>query len=194
VIIVFQFHLRTINDLVFLSILDLLLLNNLLKNENQAFLKKILFLDFQINFSTNFKNNSKCIVQKNSTNGYQSHLKLQANIKRTFFPTSNANIFQSVRSNLVKFLSHDLRQVKYKIRGLDSQKIYFSFFLDERNKTSSFECFLTEKWRWAFRGTIGKFHIFHMLCLPSCHPTCIKSLSCHLSIFTKNGLYSHLTY
>jgi len=36
-IIVFQFPLRAINNLIFLSILDLLLLNNFLKNENQAF-------------------------------------------------------------------------------------------------------------------------------------------------------------
>jgi len=37
-IIVFQSHLRAINVLVFLSILDLLLLNNFLKNENQEFI------------------------------------------------------------------------------------------------------------------------------------------------------------
>jgi len=36
VIIVFQFHLRAINDLFFLSILDLLLLNNFLKNVNKV--------------------------------------------------------------------------------------------------------------------------------------------------------------
>jgi len=39
--------------------------------------------------------------------------------KKLLFPSSNANIFQSVRSNLMKFLPHDLRQVKYKILWLD---------------------------------------------------------------------------
>jgi len=52
----------------------------------------------------------------------------------------------------MKFLPHDLRQVKYKILWLDSKNIYFSLFGGEHSKTSSFECFLTEKWPWAFRG------------------------------------------
>jgi len=42
--------------------------------------------------------------------------------KTFFFPTLNANIFQSVRSNLMKFLPHNLRQVKYKILWLNSKK------------------------------------------------------------------------
>jgi len=103
VIIDFQFHLRAFNDLVFLSILDLILLNNFLKNDIQAFFFEFFFLDFQLNSSTQKILNSNCVVQKNSTNGCQSDLKLQASIKKTYSPTLNAIIFQSVRSNFMKF-------------------------------------------------------------------------------------------
>ena len=48
----FQSHFRAINDLVFLSILDLLLLNNFLKNDNYVGGVEIFFVDFQPNFST----------------------------------------------------------------------------------------------------------------------------------------------
>jgi len=72
----FQFHLSAINYLVFLSILDLLLLNNFLKNENQVFFCEIFFLDSQLNSLRQNFFNSKYIVQNFSTNGGQSHLKL----------------------------------------------------------------------------------------------------------------------
>jgi len=52
-------------------------------------------------------------VQIFSTIGGQSHLKLQASVQ--IFPTLNANIFQFVRSNFMKFLQYDLKYVKYKI-------------------------------------------------------------------------------
>jgi len=42
----------------------------------------------------------------------------------------------------MKFLPNDLRQAKYKNVRLDSIKIYFSLFWDERSRTSSSECFL----------------------------------------------------
>jgi len=45
--------------------------------------------------------------------------------KKTFCSTVNANIFQSIQSNLMKFLLHDLRQVKYKILLLDFKKRLF---------------------------------------------------------------------
>jgi len=72
------------------------------------------FLDCQHNFSINKNKNSKFMVQKLSTNGSESHLKLQSSVK-FFFPTLNANIFQIVLSNFMEFLPHDLIQVKYKI-------------------------------------------------------------------------------
>jgi len=43
------------------------------------------FLDFQLNSSTQKKLNSKSIVQKLSTNGGQSYLKLKASVKKNFF-------------------------------------------------------------------------------------------------------------
>jgi len=68
------------------------------------------------------------MVQKLSTNRGQSHLKLQASIKITSFPTLNANIFQSVWSNFMKFLLHDFIQVKYKILSLILKKDLFLLF------------------------------------------------------------------
>jgi len=54
------------------------------------------FLDSQLNSSTHKNFNSKSLVQKNSTNGGQSHLKLQANIQKKKIPTLNANIFHPI--------------------------------------------------------------------------------------------------
>jgi len=92
------------------------------------------------------------MVQNFCTNGGQSHLKLLSSVKKCCFCfcffslTLNANIFQYVQSNFVKFLPHDLRQVKYKILLLGSNKKYICFvFLDEHSKNCSFECFLIEK-------------------------------------------------
>jgi len=56
----------------------------------------------------------------------------------------------------MKFLPHDLKQVKYKIVRLDSKKSIFFVFLDERNRNGNFEYFLTKKWPWAFRGYYEK--------------------------------------
>jgi len=55
------------------------------------------------------------IVQKKFRNGSESHLKLQANVQEFFFLTLHTNIFQSVGSNFMKFLTSDLKQIKYKI-------------------------------------------------------------------------------
>jgi len=68
-------------------------------------------------YSSTQKNfNLKFVVQIFSTNGNQSHLKLQARVQKNFFfPTLNAHIFQSTRSNFMQFLPHNLRQVQYKI-------------------------------------------------------------------------------
>jgi len=67
-------------------------------------------------------------------------------LKNPFFLTLNAHIFQSLWSNFLKLLPHDLRQVKYKIMQFDSKKNILFGFLDEHNKNGSFECFLIEKW------------------------------------------------
>ncbi len=75
-----------------------------------------------------------------------------SSLKKTFSFTLNANIFQSVRSNIMKFSLHDPRKFWYKIIRLDSKKLLFSDSLDECNRNSSFEWFLPEKWPWDFRG------------------------------------------
>jgi len=90
------------------------------------FVFEFFFLDFQLNSSTQFFLNSKCVVQKNSTNVCQVIWNCRPTLKKKHFPTLNAIIFQSVRANFMKCLPHDLRQVKYKILRLDSKKIYFS--------------------------------------------------------------------
>jgi len=60
---------------------------------------RFFFLDFQHNSLTQKNLNSKSIVQDMSTNGSQSHLKLQGSVhKNFFFPNLNANIFQYVSS------------------------------------------------------------------------------------------------
>ena len=88
-----------------------------------------------------------------STNDGQSHLKLQASVKKTLgFSTLNAHISQSVRSNFMKFLPHDLKQVNYKILRLSSKKKFFFVFFDKRSRNGSFQCSFPEKWPWAFRG------------------------------------------
>jgi len=45
------------------------------------------------------------------------------------------------QSNLMKFLLHDLRQVKYKIRQLDSNSFFISW--SECSRSGNFEWFLT---------------------------------------------------
>jgi len=75
-------------------------------------------------------------------------------------PTLNINIFQFVWSKFMKFLPHELKQVKYKILWLDFKKRIFFYFLGR----------MEQKWqKWQFRvfydrenglGTIGIKHIF----------------------------------
>jgi len=48
-------------------------------------------------------------------------------LKKFYFLTLNANIFQSVWSNSMKFLPHDIRQIKYRILWLDSTKTFLLF-------------------------------------------------------------------
>jgi len=80
------------------------------------------FLDFQLNSSTQILFNSKSIVQKLSTNGGQSHRPM---LKKLLFPTLNANIFQSIQSNFMNFLSHDLIQ---DFMVIFKKKVFFGFF------------------------------------------------------------------
>jgi len=107
---------------------------------------ELFFLDFQFNSSTQNFFNSKSIVEIFSTNGGQSHLKLQASIQKKIV-TLKANISQSIGSNFMKFLPHYLRQVNNKIL-----RLYFFVFLDERNRNDNFDCFMAEKWPLFFRG------------------------------------------
>jgi len=46
----------------------------------------------------------------------------------------------------MKFLPHDLIQIKYKILWLYFINMFFFVFLDEHNKNGSFEWVLAEKW------------------------------------------------
>jgi len=156
-IILFQSHFRANNNLVILSILDLLLLNNFLKNENEVGFFEIFFLDFQLIFWLTFLFNSKFVVQKNfkKWRSKYNHLKLQVSVQKNFFfLTLNANIFQFVWSKFKKFLPHDLKHVKYKILWLDSNIYIFCFlffvfcflffvfvfvFLNECNRNGNFE-------------------------------------------------------
>jgi len=74
-----------INDLVFLSNLDLLLLNNFLKNENQEFIFWNVFSKLSTQFFNTKKFKFKIHSATFSTNGGQSRLKLQANVQIKLF-------------------------------------------------------------------------------------------------------------
>jgi len=103
---------------------------------------EIFFLDSQLNSSKQKNLDSNSLVQKFSTNGGQSHLKLQSRIQKNFlFPTLNAHIFESVWSNFMKFLSHNLKQIKYKIIRLGFMKNVILVFLGECNSNGNFEWF-----------------------------------------------------
>jgi len=120
-IIVFQFHLRAICNLVFCSISNLLLLNDFLKNEKQV----CFFWNFLPRLSTQFININFFKFKVSSAKFFHKWWSKSFEIvrqchKKTVFSTLNVDIFQSVQSNLMKFLPHDLRQVKYKILWLDS--------------------------------------------------------------------------
>jgi len=81
---------------------------------------------FLVNSSTHKFFNSKSIVQKIP----QMAVEVIWNCKPVFkflFPTLNANIFQYVRSNFMKFLPYDFKQVKYKILRLFLEKVFFLF-------------------------------------------------------------------
>jgi len=71
--------------------------------------------DMHIKFRLWIFFNSNFIVQKCFSNGSQSQLKLNGNVQINFNQTLNVDIFQYVRSNFMKFLSHDLGQINYKI-------------------------------------------------------------------------------
>ena len=61
-----------------------------------------------------------------------------------FFSTLNTYILQSMWSNFMKFLSHDLIQVKYKILWFDFEKIYLFIYFWQMQQT------------WQFRVVLGK--------------------------------------
>jgi len=84
------------------------------------------------------------MVQKNSTNGGSKSPKIASrSSKKLFFPTLNAHIFKSILSNFMKFLPHDLGQVKFKILWLDSKNFFVFVFLGKCKKHGNFHCFLT---------------------------------------------------
>ena len=81
----FQSHLGVINDLVFLSISHLLLLDIFEGMKIKCVFKIKKFLDFQANFSTQRALNSKSVLQEDVTFGGQSHLKLLAKVPKNLF-------------------------------------------------------------------------------------------------------------
>jgi len=95
-------------------------------------------LDFQLNSSTQKNSNSKSITQKFP----QMVVKVIWNCRpmfKFFFPTLNANIFQSIWSNFMKFLLHDLRQVKYKILWLYfKESIFFLGWMQQNRQFCDF--------------------------------------------------------
>ena len=138
---------------MFFSIVDLPLLNNFLKNENQVFF----FLNFFHRLSTqflnikNFKINSCSAKNFHKWRSKSSKAVIQCS-KKTFFSTLNANNFQSTRSNFMKFLPYDLRQVKYKILWLDSNFCLFVCFLRWTQQKGQFWVVIDRKWPRSFRG------------------------------------------
>ena len=65
-------------------------------------------------------------------------------LKKAFCLTSNANIFQSVRSNVSKKFPHTPIQLQYKILRSKFQKKYFVSFYVECTENGSFGVFLRD--------------------------------------------------
>jgi hypothetical protein len=125
VIIVFHVHFRDINNLVFYSILDQLLLNNFLKNENQMNLgKKIIELLIRFFCTQNYE--FKVFVQRFSTTDSQCHLKLKNNVQIIFFHffhfliqinKHHFSIFFETNGNLLQSISYKVAKTNRLDKG-----------------------------------------------------------------------------